>query len=219
MSPAPHVVRTRLVIADDHEAVRRGLKFVLTAAPDFEVVGEADSVAATLHAVEALAPDIVVLDFTLGDENGGLVLDALASKPEAPRVLMLSMEDERVVGAEMRRRGAAAYLMKHVSTAEILAQLRKIRGGMAVAPSASRAERAQSRPRLSPTFTRRELEVMRSLKEGRASKAIARQLGISATTVDVHKHRLRKKLGLRGDVELARYAALFMATASTSAPD
>jgi DNA-binding NarL/FixJ family response regulator len=195
----PNQARTRLLIVDDHESVRRGLRFVLSGTPDFEVVGEADSVATTLSEIERLSPDIVVLDFTLGDENGGGVLDALASKPNAPRVLMLSMEDERVVGSEMTRRGAAAYLMKDVSTSEILAQLRTIRDTIHAPVLAEQAA----------IFTAREREVLLHLKEGLASKAIARCLGISAKTVDVHKFRLRQKLGLESDLELARYAALF----------
>lgn len=203
--------RTRLLIADDHESVRRGLRFVLSGTPDFEVVGEADSVASTLSAIERLAPDIVVLDFTLGDENGGLVLDALASKPHAPRVLMLSMEDERVVGSEMTRRGAAAYLMKHVPTSEILAQLRKIRGTLSAGRREAGNDSASTAVEQVAALTPREREVLLRLKDGLASKAIARHLGIAAKTVDVHKHRLRQKLGLQSDLELARYAALFAA--------
>jgi DNA-binding NarL/FixJ family response regulator len=202
-------VRTRLLIADDHESVRKGLRFVLSSTPDFEVVGEADSVATTLGAIERCAPEIVVLDFTLGDENGGQVLDALASKPDAPRVLMLSMEDERVVGSEMTRRGAAAYLMKHVPTSEILAQLRKIRNTINATPAALREAQAPLPARQLTNVTDRERDVMLHLKEGLASKAIARHLGISAKTVDVHKYHLRQKLGLQNDLELARYAALF----------
>ena len=202
-------VRTRLLIVDDHESVRRGLRFVLSSTPDFEVVGEADSVATTLSAIERLAPEIVVLDFTLGDENGGLVLDALASKPQAPRVLMLSMEDERVVGSEMTRRGAAAYLMKHVPTSEILTQLRKIRTTISATPPDLRQAEVRSPAEQPANLTGRERQVMLHLKDGLASKEIARRLGISAKTVDVHKYRLRQKLGLQSDLELARYAALF----------
>lgn len=207
-------VRTRLLIVDDHESVRRGLRFVLSGTPDFEVVGEADSVATTLRAIEQLEPEIVVLDFSLGDENGGLVLDALASKPKAPRVLMLSMEDERVVGSEMTRRGAAAYLMKHVPTSDILAQLRKIRSTINAAPADPGEVPAPRPTEHVASFTRRERDVLLHLKDGLASKAIARRLGISAKTVDVHKYRLRQKLGLQSDLELARYAALFVSSES-----
>jgi DNA-binding NarL/FixJ family response regulator len=188
-------IRARLLIADDHESVRLGLRALLTRTPDFEVVGEAHSVETTLRAIDAFAPDILVLDFALGEESGAQVLDALAARSDAPKVLMLSMEDERVVGAEMKRRGAAAYVMKHAPTSEILAALRKIRTSAVES--------------VSPPLTRREQEVLVGLKHGLASKAIARRLAISAKTVDVHKHRLRRKLGLRTDMELARYAALF----------
>jgi DNA-binding NarL/FixJ family response regulator len=208
MHPDTDSSRTRLLIADDHESVRRGLRFVLSGAPDFEVIGEADSVPATLRAIDALAPDIVVLDFMLGDENSSVVLDALSLKQDAPGVLMFSMEDERVVGREMTRRGAAAYLTKDASTSEILAQLRKIRNTRRTRQE-PRAEHASPPAADAIALTRREREVLLLLRKGLPGKSIARRLSISAYTVDVHKHRLRQKLGLRTDLELARYAALF----------
>src|SRR5579862_1320581 len=101
---------TRLLIVDDHESVRAGLRFLLSGEPDFQIVGEASSVATALRAIDELTPDVVLLDFGLGAENGDVVLDVLATRPNPPRVVMLSMEDERVVGQEMARRGAADYI-------------------------------------------------------------------------------------------------------------
>jgi DNA-binding NarL/FixJ family response regulator len=210
MDPAPSTPRptearpasverpTRLLIADDHESVRIGLKFLLAQESEFEVVGEASSVATTLYAIDALAPDIVVLDFGLGGDTADRVLDVLAKRPNAPRVLILSMEDERVVGQELARRGAAGYVMKQSPTSEIIAALRRIR-----TPPQSR----EAPPEVH--LTARQREVLLLVKEGLPSKIIARRLHISEKTVDVHKHQLRRKLGLRTDMELVRHAALF----------
>jgi DNA-binding NarL/FixJ family response regulator len=196
---------TRLLIADDHESVRLGLKFLLAQESDFEVVGEASSVETTLFAIDALVPDIVVLDFGLGADTADRVLDVLAKRPNAPRVLILSMEDERVVGQELRRRGAAAYVMKQAPTSEIIDTLRRIRQPLEVlgAPSAVH-------------LTTRQREVLLLVKEGLPSKSIARRLSISEKTVDVHKHQLRRKLGLRTEMELVRHAALFATKDSAS---
>jgi DNA-binding NarL/FixJ family response regulator len=193
---------TRLLIVDDHESVRAGLRFLLSGETDFEIVAEANSVPTALRAIDESAPDIVILDFGLGAENGDRVLDALAARPNAPRVVMLSMEDERVVGQELARRGAAAYVMKQQPTSEILAALQRIRAAML-------AERAPASG-TAPGLTRREQEVLQLVKSGLPSKSIARRLNISDKTVDVHKHQLRRKLGLRTDIELARHAALFV---------
>jgi DNA-binding NarL/FixJ family response regulator len=199
---------TRLLIVDDHESVRAGLRFLLSGETDFEIVGEACSVPTALRAIEELTPDIVLLDFGLGAENGDRVLDALATRPNAPRIVMLSMEDERVVGQELVRRGAAAYVMKQEPTDEILAALQRIRATV-LAERGAPSEAPTPLQSVPPGLTKREREVLLLVKSGLPSKSIARRLNISDKTVDVHKHQLRRKLGLRTDMELARHAALF----------
>ena len=204
-------VRTRLLIVDDHASVRDGLRFLLSGETEFEIVGEAHSVETTLRAIDLLLPEIVVLDFGLGAEKGDRVLDALATRPNAPQVLMLSMEDERVVGQELTRRGAVAYVMKLSPTAEILTALHRIRSSLlAGARTTSNTEPVASAS-LAVRLTKREREVLLLVKEGLPSKTIARRLQISEKTVDVHKHQLRRKLHLRTDMELVRHAALFAA--------
>lgn len=206
---------TRLLIVDDHASVRAGLRFLLSGETDFAIVGEAHSVATALHAIEELAPDVVMLDFGLGAENGDRVLDALAMRPNPPQVLMLSMEDERVVGQELARRGATAYVMKQAPTAEILDALRRIRSALLSKGSTEPLPESQS---ATPRLTKREKEVLALVKSGLPSKSIARLLNISDKTVDVHKHQLRRKLKLRSDLDLARHAALFVTDADATVP-
>jgi two-component system nitrate/nitrite response regulator NarL len=203
-------IPTRLLIVDDHASVRAGLRFLLSGEVDFEIVGEAHSVATALRAIEELAPDIVMLDFGLGAENGDRVLDELARRPNPPEVLMLSMEDERVVGQELTRRGATAYVMKQAPTAEILAALRRIRSTQLAKLSGDTVQPLPVSRSVTPRLTKREQEVLWLVKSGLPSKSIARALNISDKTVDVHKHQLRRKLKLRTDLDLARHAALFV---------
>jgi DNA-binding NarL/FixJ family response regulator len=203
---------------DDHASVRAGLRFLLSGETDFEIVGEAYSVATALHAIEELAPDVVMLDFGLGAENGDRVLDALAMRPNPPQVLMLSMEDERVVGQELARRGATAYVMKQAPTAEILAALRRIRAALLAKGSGDSVEQLPVGRNGTPRLTKREQEVLLLVKTGLPSKSIARALNISDKTVDVHKHQLRRKLKLRTDLDLARHAALFVPDEAGTAP-
>jgi DNA-binding NarL/FixJ family response regulator len=209
---------TRLLIVDDHASVRAGLRFLLSGETDFEIVGEAHSVATALRAIEELAPDVVMLDFGLGAENGDRVLDALAGRPNPPEVLMLSMEDARVVGQELARRGATAYVMKQEPTAEILAALRRIRTALLAKRSGHKVEPLPDSRSVTPRLTKREQEVLLLVKSGLPSKSIARALNISDKTVDVHKHQLRRKLKLRTDLDLARHAALFVTGGDGTAP-
>jgi DNA-binding NarL/FixJ family response regulator len=209
---------TRLLIVDDHASVRAGLRFLLSDETDFEIVGEAHSVATALRAIEDLAPDVVMLDFGLGAENGDRVLDALAMHPNPPQVLMLSMEDERVVGQELARRGATAYVMKQSPTAEILAALRRIRTALLAKHSGDTLESLPVSRSVTPRLTKREQEILLLVKSGLPSKSIARALNISDKTVDVHKHQLRRKLKLRTDLDLARHAALFVTDGAGKAP-
>jgi two-component system nitrate/nitrite response regulator NarL len=198
-------VPARILIVDDHESVRMGLRFLLSKERQFEVVGEASSVSTAIHALDALLPHIVVLDFALGSEHAGAILDSLAGRANAPRVMMLSMEDERVVGREMIRRGVAAFVAKHASGAVILQTLRQIHASLGCASEMPAPD--------ATGLTHRERDVLRLLRTSLASKEIARRLCISEKTVDVHKHRIRRKLGLHSDWELARYAAMFGAPA------
>jgi len=211
-------IPTRLLIVDDHASVRAGLRFLLSGETDFEIVGEAHSVATALRAIEELVPDVVMLDFGLGAENGDRVLDALAMRPNPPEVLMLSMEDERVVGQELTRRGATAYVMKQSPTTEILAALRHIRSTQLAKRSGDTVQPLPVSRSTLPRLTKREQEVLLLVKSGLPSKSIARALNISDKTVDVHKHQLRRKLKLRTDLDLARHAALFVPDEAGTAP-
>jgi two-component system response regulator NreC len=209
VKPVSPNFRARLLIADDHATVRAGLSSLLSDEPDFEIVGESYSVATTLGAIDERTPDIVLLDYRLGAESADRVLAELVTRSKAPRVLMLSMEDERVVGQELIRRGATDYVAKHAPTVEILTALRRIRATLIAERSGSVTEAPRAVCNRAVYLTKREREVLLLLKSGLPSKSIARRLRISDKTVDVHTHQLRRKLNLRTQLELVRHATLF----------
>jgi DNA-binding NarL/FixJ family response regulator len=214
---SPHL-RTRLLVADDHASVRAGLGFLLADEPHFEIVGESHSVETTLRAIEEWVPDIVLLDYRLGAESADRVLAELVTRANAPRVLMLSMEDEHVVGQEMIRRGATAYVAKHAPTVEILAALHRIRDTL-IAERSGAAATPRTARNGAVHLTKREHQVLLLLKAGLPSKSIARRLLISDKTVDVHTHQLRRKLNLRTQLDLVRHATLFVPDESTAQAD
>lgn len=209
VNPVSPDVRTRLLVADDHASVRAGLRSVLADEPHFEIVGESYSVATTLRAIEEWVPDIVLLDYRLGAESADQVLAELGERANAPRVLMLSMEDEHVVGQEMIRRGATAYVAKHAPTLEILTALHRIRDTLIAERSGTGATPRTARNR-AVHLTKREHQVLLLIKTGLPSKSIARELRISDKTVDVHTYQLRRKLNLRTQLDLVLYATLFV---------
>jgi DNA-binding NarL/FixJ family response regulator len=207
-------LKTRILLADDHEVVRNGLRMVLDSAPDLEVVAEAGDGA---EAVElALADDIhlAVLDVSMPRMTGlQAALELSRRKPEL-RVLILSMHDNEQYFFEALKAGASGYVLKSVANRDLIEACRAtMRGEPFLYPAAvralvrdylDRASRGETTPEdpLSP----RELEVVKLIAEGMTSEEIAEQLFISKKTVDRHRANVLEKLGMRNRVELTRYA-------------
>ncbi len=204
----------RIVLADDHTLVRRGVRLILDAEPDLEVVGEASDgseAVALLHRVDA---DLAVLDVAMPRLTGLQAAREIARLPRAPRILMLSMHDNEQYFFESLKAGASGYVLKSVADEDLVDACRAaIRGEAFVYPGAmsalvrdylDRADRGETTPEdpLSP----RELEVVKLIAEGLTSEEIAEQLYISKKTVDRHRANILAKLGMRNRVELTRYA-------------
>jgi DNA-binding NarL/FixJ family response regulator len=194
----------RLVIVDDHIVLRDGIVSILNEQPDFEVVGQAGSVAGALEAVSDSGPDLVLMDYGLPDGTG---LDAtkaiLASNPQTA-VVLLTVHEEDDLLFEAVRSGAAGYLLKNISAKDMLAKLRGLSdGNIAMEPSESRrvfaefaktAAPAKSDPEQAVVLTDRELEVLRLIVAGATNKEIGAQLHISVHTVKNHVHHILDKL-------------------------
>ena len=203
----------RILIADDHAVVRSGLRELLRADADVEVVGEAADGVEAMRLVGTLQPDMVLLDITMPPDNG--IETAKRLKEAYPQLLVLFLtihEDEGLLH-EALRAGASGYLIKRAEPAEILQAIRAAsQGDIYVHPAMTRALLQQpiaTEHRLgSPAeeLTPREVDVLRLLAKGNTNRQIADLLGLSVRTVENHRANLLGKLGLSSRVELVSYA-------------
>jgi DNA-binding NarL/FixJ family response regulator len=203
---------TRILLADDHAVVRKGLRLVLDAEPDLEVVAEASDGA---EAVElALGEDVhlVILDVTMPRLTGIQAACELAERRPDVRTLMLSMHDNEQYFFEALRAGASGYVLKSAADRDLVEACRAtMRGEPFLYPAAVTAlirdhlERGQETAD-SEVLTPRELEVLKLVAEAHSSKEIAELLVISIKTVERHRANILQKLGMRDRVELTRYA-------------
>ena len=203
----------RILIADDHAVVRSGLRALLLADPEIEVVGEAKDGSETLELAGTLHPDVVLLDVTMPPENG--IKTAKRLKAEYPEIvlLFLTMHEDEALLHEALRAGAAGYVTKRAEESEILQAIHAvIHGDIYVHPAMTRAllhrpvttEHRRGVPEVS--LTRRELDVLRLLAKGNTNRQIAGLLDLSMRTVENHRANLMGKLGLVSRVELVSYA-------------
>jgi DNA-binding NarL/FixJ family response regulator len=202
---------TRILIADDHEVVRRGLKDIL--ADEFKPlkVGEARNAAEALEAARKQTWNVVLLDINMPGRSGLDVLDELRSICPATPVLVISAFPEEDYALRALKMGAAGYLTKDSASDELLAALRKVlAGGKYV--TASLGEKlasalsgdAPSAPH--ETLSNRELQVLRLIASAKTLKEIASDLSLSEKTIGTYRARIAEKLRLSTNVELTRYA-------------
>lgn len=205
----------KVLIVDDHPIFRAGLSGLLEQEPDLTVCGEAQDASGALSAVNALRPDLVLMDMGLPDKSGlELLKDLHAMHPELP-VLVISMHDEVLYAERVLRAGGRGYLMKQAGPDFILQAVRKVLGGGVYLSDRASAlvldGISGSRPKEPGSaniskLTDREFDVLRLIGQGLEAHAIADQLHISAKTVDTHRAHLREKLGLKNTTELIHYA-------------
>src|SRR6188768_2890311 len=210
--PIPLV--TRILIADDHPIVRSGVRKVLDAKPDLEVVAEAEDGAEAVE--KAMAEDIhlAILDVSMPRMTGIQAAAQLHKRRPELRLLMLSLYDDEQFLFEALKAGAAGYVLKSSADEDIVEACRKtMRGEAFLYPSAITSlvreyiERKSSETTTSiEILTPRELEVLKLIAEAHTSKEIAAELVISVKTVERHRQNILDKLGMRDRVELTRYA-------------
>lgn len=202
-------MNARILLADDHALVRRGLRQVIEKEPGLEVVAEAADGAEALAKAEEQGVDLAILDVAMPRLTGLLAAEQIARVRPETRVLLLSMYDNEQYLYAAERAGAAGYLLKSSADEEIVAACHAaLRGERFLAPpSAGGGTRARlDAGTFSDTLTRRELEVLKHIAEGRTTKEIADSLVISVKTVERHRSNIMDKLGLRDRVQLTRYA-------------
>src|ERR1700682_5207737 len=201
----------KVLIADDHPVVRQGLKMMLNAAPEVDVVGEARDGDEAFDLAHRVDWDVAVFDYSMPGKGGvELLAEVKHDYPERP-VLILSIYPEDPHGLRALKAGAAGYISKETAGEELTAAVKKAAsGGRSVSPTlaeklASRLPAEQERPpheRLSD----REYRVMWLLASGRTLHQIAEEMRLSASTVSTYRGRILKKLGLNTNVDLVHYA-------------
>lgn len=201
----------RILIADDHALVRAGIRHTLQE-HGHEVVGETADPAALLPLVDALDADLVILDISMGGIRGIDLAPRIVERRPETRVLFLSMHEEQAYVREALRVGASGYVFKSAPSDELLRAIATIASGGCHVPAAVAGLAAAAWTAVAPvadpfdTLTRREREVLLLAAQGLSNTETGRRLFISGRTVETHRVRAMKKLGLRGQTELVRWA-------------
>lgn len=206
--------RIRVLLADDHEMVRAGLRRLLEDQPDMEVVGDVGDGRAALTLAMEERPDVIVMDIGMPNLNGIDATRQLSAGRSGARVLCLSMHSSKKLIRAMLQAGAAGYLVKGSAPRELVEAVRVVASGKTYISPAVAGDvvdgfvRNQSAPDESAfaRLTPREREVLQLIAEGLNSKKVASRLGVSQNTALAHRQHIMEKLGLRTNVELARYA-------------
>lgn len=206
----------RILIADDHAVVRHGLRLLIESQSDMTVVGDAADGVAVLEQAKTLNPDLVILDISMPGMNGLEATRALRSAQPGVRILVLTRHEEEMHLEELLRAGASGYVLKQSAPQEFLGAIRAVAAGgiyvdPALAPRVADGLLAQSTrtPDHPQTpISEREAEVLRLIATGHSNKEVATRLAISVKTVEVHKTKAMRKLGLNGRVDLIRYGSL-----------
>jgi len=207
-------VATRVLIVDDHPAVREGLAIRISSQADMEVCGEAADVADALERFDALQPDLVVVDIQLKTGDGLDLVKRIKSRDEMVRILVWSMYPDALYAPRALHAGALGYINKDNTTGRIVDAIRQVRDGKIYLsePMAqkllTRSVSGSATTTTSPieSLSDRELEVFRLIGDGVSTVDIAKRLHLSTHTIDTHKQRIKQKLNIETAVELTRAA-------------
>ncbi|MEU0278506.1 MULTISPECIES: response regulator transcription factor [unclassified Streptomyces] len=210
----PETTRTRILLADDHALVRRGVRLILDNEPDLTVVAEAGDGAEAVEMARSHRPDLAILDIAMPRMTGLQAARELAGLQPETRILMLTMYDNEQYFFEALKSGASGYVLKSVADRDLVEACRAaMRDEPFLYPGAvtalirnylDRVRQGDGIP--DSAITPREEEILKLVAEGHTSKEIAGILVISAKTVERHRANILQKLGLRDRLELTRYA-------------
>jgi DNA-binding NarL/FixJ family response regulator len=210
------MIRLRVLLADDHETVREGLKLIIGAQSDMEIVGEVGDGRAAIEETVKLLPDIIVMDVSMPKLNGLKATQKLKETCPNVKVLALTRHKDDGYLHQLLRAGASGYVLKQSPPGEMLHAIRAIcGGGMYLDPAVAgkvvgtfadkqHAFRGDSKA----TVSDREAEVLRLIAWGYSNKEIAARLELSVKTVEVHKANAMKKLGMNSRIDIVRYSVL-----------
>ena len=210
----PRTGKIRLVVVDDHAILRTGLRMLINAQPDMEVVGEAEDGIEAVQAVQKVNPDVVILDVTMPRSGGLDAIKHIAARNRSTRVLLLTMHEEPAYLRTALAAGASGYVLKKSVDADLLSAIRAVSKGrtyvdselaeILVRDAFSKDDIAGSAA--NSVLSDRELQVLKLVAEGFSSREIAEQIYISTKTVETYRARFAEKLGLKSRAQIVRYA-------------
>ena len=204
--------KIRVLLAEDHETVRHGLKLLINRQPDMEVVGEAGDGRLAVERAGVLKPNVAVVDVSMPEMNGLAATKAICESAPGTAVVALTRYDDDAYVQELLNAGALGYVLKQSPSAELVDAVRAAASGrryldrsLAARVAGTMKPRGRSAP---PLVTDRETEVLRLMALGHSNKEIAATLDLSVKTIEVHKANAMRKLGLAGRTDVVKYALL-----------
>jgi two-component system response regulator NreC len=207
---------TRILLAEDHRTVREGIKLLVNAQPDMEVIGEADNGEAAIAEAQRIKPDMVVMDISMPKMNGLNATKRLRRLLPDVKILTLTRHTDDGYLQQLIKAGVNGYVLKQSAPSELINAIRAVNEGKSYVDSALTNKvlggyvgRSASLRGESPNeITDRESEILRLIAWGYSNKEIAGQLGISVKTVEAHKSNTMRKLGMTSRIDIVRYAIL-----------
>jgi DNA-binding NarL/FixJ family response regulator len=210
--------KLRILLAEDHETIRDGLKLLVNSQPDMEVVGEANNGLVALQLAQQLLPDVVVMDVSMPELNGLQATKKLKQKCPQVNVLTLTRHTDDGYLQQLLQAGASGYVLKQSKSVELLRAIRAVAVGQTYLDPAAITEKAimQIRgggktargPTPDANLSEREAEVLRLIAHGYINKEVAARLNLSIKTVEAHKANGMRKMGMTSRVDIVRYAML-----------
>jgi DNA-binding NarL/FixJ family response regulator len=208
--------KIRIVLADDHPIVLDGLRNLIRAEPDFELVGEAASGLSALKIIREQRPDVAVLDISMPELNGIVLSRRLAGEMPALRLLVLTLHEDRAYLNQALETGVRGYVLKRSAVENLVQAIRAVMvGGLYIDPaivgrvfeSKQFNKRLLARKGVAPALTDREADVLKMAALGFTNKEIASRLDVGVKSIETYKARGLEKLGLKTRAELVRYAS------------
>ena len=197
----------RVVLADDHDLVRSGIKALLSMVEGVEVIAEARDGRELITLVESLNPDVVMTDISMPGMDGITAIAEIHGKHPQVRLLVLSMYDTVDFVKRAVANGACGYLMKDAPPFELEQAVRSVMAtGSYFSPAIAQRLLQPSEPTVDDELTQRQVEILTLIAQGKSAKEIAFELGLSPKTVDVHRARIMERLRLNDIASLTRYA-------------
>ncbi|MBW6502923.1 response regulator transcription factor [bacterium] len=202
----------RVLLADDHSILRDGLRRLIDGAGDMVVVAEAGDGREAIHKAGEFLPDVAVVDISMPGPDGLEVVERIRAAHPKTAILVLTMHEEEQYVVRALGAGAGGYITKRAAADQLLKGIRRVHEGgrylseVAAEALARRIGKGPSGGSALDALSTREIQVLRSLALGKRNREIAESYGISVKTVDTYRFRLLKKLGLRNNAELARFA-------------